>query len=113
MLQVFGHRDQSRKDVHKILILLTDGRADDQKVALQEATALKRLGVRIIGIAAGTPLNIDRFITNLHALVADKSLVFKASFSGLDTIVDKVTKSTCDFGKMKARPHGSTVAYDL
>ena len=66
---------------------------------MQETAALKRQGVQVIGIAAGTKLNIDKFIDNLHAIVADKSLVFTTSFHGLDTIVDKITKSTCDMGK--------------
>ena len=82
-----------------MLIIITDGRASDQAVALRETTTLKRQGVQVIGIAAGTKQNIDRFINNLHAIVADKSLVFTTSFNGLDTIVDKITKSTCDLGK--------------
>ena len=82
-----------------MIITLTDGRASDQKTALEEATALKRKGVQIIGVAAGTQLNIDRFIDQLHAIVGDKSLVFTTSFDALDTIIDSITKSTCDMGK--------------
>lgn len=59
--------------------------------------------MQVIGIAAGTKLNIDQFIDNLHAIIADESLVFTASFDGLDTIVDKITKSTCDMGKQSAK----------
>ena len=82
-----------------MVIIITDGKASDQHVALHETAALKRQGVQIIGIAAGTKLNVDQFIENLYAIVADKSLVFTTSFHGLDTIVDKITKSTCDMGK--------------
>lgn len=82
-----------------MIIIITDGRASDQDEALQETTALKRAGVQIIGIAAGTRSNINKFIDNLQAIVADKSLVFTTSFPGLDHIVNKITKSTCDMGK--------------
>jgi hypothetical protein len=86
-----------------VIIIITDGKASDQHNALHETAALKRQGVQIIGIAAGTKLNIDQFIDNLYAIFADKSLVFTTSFHGLDTIVDKITKSTCDMGKLTIR----------
>jgi predicted GTPase len=86
-----------------VIIIITDGKASDQHNALHETAALKRQGVQIIGIAAGTKLNVDQFIDNLYAIVADKSLVFTTSFHGLDTIVDKITKSTCDMGKLTFR----------
>ena len=97
---MFGRIDQTRQHIPKVLILLTDGKARSQRTALQEAALLKRVGVTIIGIAAGTPHNIDRFITNLYALAMRKSLVFKTSFTGLDTITDSVTTSTCELGKI-------------
>ena len=89
-----------------MIIIVTDGKASDQHNALQETAALKRQGVQIIGIAAGTKLTIDQFIDNLHAIVADESRVFTTSFHGLDTIVDKITRSTCDLGKITVRVHG-------
>jgi len=49
-LQVFGSNYQRRPNIDPIIILITDGKPSSSANTLDEADAVKRMGIRIIGL---------------------------------------------------------------
>ena len=87
-----------RTNVPDILILYTDGRADDTRVALDEAEQLKQNGVKIICVGFGDNADLDSLkkMASPSCEGTGDKLMFQAGFDELDTITDAIVEEACN-----------------
>lgn len=84
-----------RPDSEKVLLLITDGQPHDPHIALKEANKLKKKGVHLITIGAGTAKWIDKFKLLLNRLGSKPTHNHQADFRYLEKITQKLVKNIC------------------
>jgi len=52
--EIFNHANGDRVDVQNVAILITDGDPDNRRAVLSEVAAVKRAGIRIVGVGVGS-----------------------------------------------------------
>lgn len=83
----------ARSGVSKIAVVITDGKSNSRSETLAEAGKLRNSGVIIFSVGVGD--GVDR--SELSGMASKSSYVFDvASFSALDSIRDKLTKTACE-----------------
>lgn len=83
----------ARSGVSKIAVVITDGKSNSRSETLAEAVKLRNSGVIIFSVGVGD--GVDR--SELSGMASKSSYVFDvASFSALDSIRDKLTKTACE-----------------
>ena len=87
-----------RTNVPDVLILYTDGVADNKAVALDEAEQLKQNGVKIICVGFGDNADLDSLkkMASPSCEGTGEKLVFQADFDKLDTITDAIVEEACN-----------------
>jgi len=55
--EIFNHANGDRVGVQNVAILITDGDPDNWLAVLSEVAAIKRAGIRIIGVAVGSTVS--------------------------------------------------------
>ncbi|XP_029655835.2 collagen alpha-1(XII) chain [Octopus sinensis] len=81
-----------RRGIQKIAILITDGVSTDPPEAVQEAEALRKLGVMLIGVGVGDSASKPELVL----LTGDSSRVFMVSgYDLLDTVKQKLELKAC------------------
>ena len=78
-----------------MLILFTDGRAHDFKLALKHAKAMRSRNIHIITIAAGQEAKNPKLLDQLKQIVNDPLEVYTSEFSELTDIVDRLIDIDC------------------
>ena len=94
---MFG-KTGDRPNVPDILVVLSDGQAHDQKLALQQADLMKKSGVTILCIGVGKPRTVQSFLNQLKKLASKPSYVFKCEFNALTTIENVLASKMCSVG---------------
>jgi len=56
--EIFNHANGDRRGVQNVAILITDGDPDNRRAVLSEIAAIKRAGVRIVGVAVGSTVSL-------------------------------------------------------
>lgn len=83
----------SRSGVAKIAVVITDGKSNSKSETIQEAVKLQNSGVIIFSVGVGE--GVDR--SELRGMASRSSYVFDvATFSALDSIRDRLTKTACE-----------------
>ena len=85
----------SSSDADKVLLLITDGQPHDPDVALEEANKLKKKGVHLITIGAGTEKWISKFKLVLNRLGSKPTHNHQEEFKYLEKITQKLVKDIC------------------
>ena len=94
IFQVFSG-NVSSSDAEKILLLITDGQPHDPDVALQEANKLKKKGVHLITVGAGTEKWISKFKLVLNRLGSKPTHNHQEEFKYLEKITHKLVRDIC------------------
>lgn len=87
--------ESDRPDAEKILLLITDGQPHDPQVALAEADKLKKKGVHLITVGAGTEKWISRFKLVLNRIGSKPTHNHRQEFKSLGRIIQKLVKDMC------------------
>ena len=95
---MFG-KTGDRPNVPDILVVLSDGQAQDQKLARQQAGLMKTSGVTILCIGVGKPKTVQMFLNQLKELASKPSYVFKCEFNALATIENALASEMCNVGE--------------
>ena len=79
------------------MILFTDGHAHDFDLAKKHADEMKKRNIKIITIAAGPDAKSPKakLAKQMEELASDPLNVYKADFSELNDIVDKLVDIDC------------------
>ena len=97
--QVFnGHKDE-REDAERVLLLVTDGKPHDTDVALKEADELKKKGVHLITIGAGSDSWIENFKYELSRLGSKPTHNHRVKYEQLEKITPKLVQNICNSKK--------------
>lgn len=96
-LKIFNHRNGDRPDAADVLILFTDGRAHDFKLAKKHAARMKERNIKIITIAAGHEAKNPKakLVKQLEEIASDPLNVYKVDFSELGEITDRLIHVDC------------------
>ena len=93
--QIFGQHED-RKDVPNVLVLFSDGEAQDQSKAVRVAREMKANGVAILCVAIGKGQNVYKLMEQLKQISSKKEYTFKSNINALDTIEDSLVKDMCE-----------------
>lgn len=95
--RVFNGKRGDRRRVPNTLIVLTDGATASYKYARNEASRLKRQGVRIVTVGVGQTRTIRKFSYQLKSYASRplRSTVFLNGFRGLTSIVKRLAYTSC------------------
>ena len=55
--EIFNHANGDRVGVQNVAILITDGDPDNRRVVFSEVAAVKRAGIRIVGVGVGNTVS--------------------------------------------------------
>ncbi|CAB4028884.1 Hypothetical predicted protein, partial [Paramuricea clavata] len=95
-----------RPDAEKVLLLITDGQPHDPEVALEEAVKLKKKGVHLITIGAGTEKWISKLKLFLNRLGSKPTHNHQEEFKYLQRITHKLVNDICGSKERQpATPH--------
>ena len=94
--QVFNKYRGDRPLVNDTLILFTDGNAHDLRLAHEMADAMKSRNIKIVGVAAGSEEEVERFKPELEEMVTNKNDIISVDFPDLATFATKLLRVTCD-----------------
>jgi len=91
--QMFCAHCKVRPDAHKVLLVLTDGKASMMSAPMSEVTKnMKKNGVKIVAIGVGKSVDTDE----LNDIATDEKHVFTMhSYQYLDDPVNRLIKVTC------------------
>ena len=92
-IQVFNGSNEGRE---KILILITDGQPHDTEAALKEAAALKRKGVHLVTIGAGSEQWINKFKYELSRIGSKPTHNHRVKYGNLQRITQKLIHTVCN-----------------
>ena len=92
-IQVFNGSNEGRE---KILILITDGQPHDTEAALKEAAALKRKGVHLVTIGAGSEQWINKFKYELSRIGSKPTHNHRLKYGNLQRITQKLIHTVCN-----------------
>lgn len=99
--QVFTKTHGDRPDVPDILILFTDGNAHDKKLAQTQADFLKKKGVLVITIGAGSKSSLRIFRQELTKISSGPEYSLLVDFENIQYFAEKVFPIVCDYMKKK------------
>ncbi|XP_028415528.1 collagen alpha-6(VI) chain-like isoform X2 [Dendronephthya gigantea] len=95
-----------RPDSEKILLLVTDGQPHDQDLALNEAYELKKKGVHLITVGAGTEKWISKLKLFLNRLGSKPTHNQNGDFRYLSRLTHQLVKDICGSkARQPAPPH--------
>ena len=98
--QIFNGQGGDRSTANDVLILFTDGKAQDGDVQFEEAKKLKDAGVKIITVAMGRKSFIDEYRETLQQLASEDAvtgehLQYEAGFENLNDLTSKLVQEAC------------------
>ncbi|XP_045156317.2 collagen alpha-6(VI) chain-like [Mercenaria mercenaria] len=93
---MFAEKHGGRKNIEKIIVVITDGFSIDPFDTANEASICRSLGMKLISVGVGH--GTDEFeLKHIASEHEGKKMVFTVDdFVSLNTIEDVITKTTCD-----------------
>ena len=64
--EIFSHANGDRVGVQNVAIVITDGDPDNLMAVISEVVAVKRAGIRIVGVAVGDTVSFSHLLCTFH-----------------------------------------------